>query len=221
MPSLGEGLAFGSHGFARKVLWRPAGIGVLDDGWRTLTYELTEEDLAEQGYADVQPFFAAFRATFEGTALELSLAVANTGNDGFRFEEALHTYFKVGRVEDVLVDGLEGTTYFDKAAGVAATQVGPIAFGSEVDRVYQSTAPVVLADSSLDRRVRISKSGSATTVVWNPGPVAARDMADLGEGQWRDFVCVETANTAESAVTLEPGQSHKMTARYEVETLGL
>ena len=71
-------------------------------------------------------------------------------------------------------------------------------------------------DPVLDRRLRIDKRGSRTTVVWNPGREAARTMADLGPEAWRSMLCVETANAADNAVRLEPGHRHEMSARLAV-----
>jgi glucose-6-phosphate 1-epimerase len=35
-------------------------------------------------------------------------------------------------------------------------------------------------------------------------------MADLPDGAYRRFVCVETANAADEVVTLLPGQAHTL-----------
>ncbi|NTW38810.1 MAG: D-hexose-6-phosphate mutarotase, partial [Cellulomonadaceae bacterium] len=41
-------------------------------------------------------------------------------------------------------------------------------------------------------------------------------MADVGEGEWRQMVCVETANVRDAAVSLAPGEVHAMTVTYGV-----
>jgi glucose-6-phosphate 1-epimerase len=53
-------------------------------------------------------------------------------------------------------------------------------------------------------------------VVWNPWIEGAARMQDLGDGEWRQFLCVEASNIMESAVTLEPGEHHTMTAVLSV-----
>lgn len=53
--------------------------------------------------------------------------------------------------------------------------------------------------------------GAPHTVVWNPGPEKGEAAADIGDGEWRRFVCVESAATGDWAVTLHPG------ARRELE----
>jgi glucose-6-phosphate 1-epimerase len=46
--------------------------------------------------------------------------------------------------------------------------------------------------------------------VWNPGEAGARDIADLPDDGWRNFVCLEPANAGEYAIELEPGQRHRL-----------
>ena len=37
-------------------------------------------------------------------------------------------------------------------------------------------------------------------------------MSDLGAGEWKQMVCIETANVGDSAVNLPPGAKHMMKA---------
>jgi glucose-6-phosphate 1-epimerase len=76
----------------------------------------------------------------------------------------------------------------------------------------------VVDDPVLDRRLVIEKRGSATTVVWNPWHEKAAAMADLGGEVWPWMLCVETANAADDAVRLAPGQRHRMTAVVGAES---
>jgi D-hexose-6-phosphate mutarotase len=50
--------------------------------------------------------------------------------------------------------------------------------------------------------------------VWNPWKAKAAALADLGDEEWQHFVCIEQANAARNAQTLEPGQSHLFRANY-------
>lgn len=222
---LGGQYANSKHGFARKVNWRlveevvgngDGGEGGSGVAW-SVTYELTEEDVAEQGYPDVAPFLAAYRVDFSEDALDLTFAVANTGDEPFRFEAALHTYFQVGDVNRVEVLGLDGVPYSDKAdGGTDKVQRGPVVFGPEVDNVYQSDAPLRIVDPARDLVTRIETENSATTVIWNPGPEGAANMADMGDDEWTQFVCVETANALEGAVVVPAGAAHTMRVHYTV-----
>ena len=69
------------------------------------------------------------------------------------------------------------------------------------------------------RRIRLTKANSLNTVVWNPWHEKASEMKDLGDGEWEQFLCVEACNILDAAVSLKPGQEHKISATLSVEKL--
>jgi glucose-6-phosphate 1-epimerase len=69
------------------------------------------------------------------------------------------------------------------------------------------------------RRIRLTKANSLTTVVWNPWREGATGLRDLGDGEWKQFVCVEASNILDAAIHLAPSQQHRMIAFLSVETL--
>jgi glucose-6-phosphate 1-epimerase len=203
------------HGFARLAGWTLSEAREAADGTVTLTFSLQDVSSAEWPHR----FLVTYRIRV-GAQLALELDVRNTGDDPFVFEEALHTYFAVENIEHVTVEGLENTAYLDKLAGFARLRQGgePIRFSGETDRVYLDTiASSVIRDPGMRRRILISKSGSRSTVVWNPWSDKARAMPDFGDLEWRRMVCIETANIGSAAVRLEPGGLHTMTATIRVE----
>jgi len=64
---------------------------------------------------------------------------------------------------------------------------------------------VEILDPSLSRRIRIEKTGSASTVVWNPWGIKAQQMPDFGNEEYKQMICVESGNVANNKVTLAPG----------------
>jgi D-hexose-6-phosphate mutarotase len=91
---------------------------------------------------------------------------------------------------------------------------------SETDRVYLNTTHTVeLDDDALVRRIRVAKENSLTTVVWNPWTEKAKALADFGNSEWKQMICIETSNVADFAVDLAPGQQHKMKAVVSVGDL--
>jgi glucose-6-phosphate 1-epimerase len=78
---------------------------------------------------------------------------------------------------------------------------------------------VDLLDPGMRRRIRLRKENSVTTVVWNPWREGAAGLKDLGDGEWKQFLCVEASNILGSNVSLDPGQEHKMTAVLSVAKL--
>ena len=208
-----------SHGFARTALWHLVGV---DDGpdIARAEFRLTNADATSAWFP------AAFEATLTvafGRELEVALAVRNTGAEPFSYEDALHAYFRVSDIEQIGIDGLDGAEYFDKTAPAGSPpgrQSGPIAFAGEVDRVYDSTASVRIADPGWDRAIAIAKEGSGSTIVWNPWAEVAGALPDLEPGEWRGFVCVEVGNARERAVELGPGVEHHTVMRVAVEGPG-
>jgi glucose-6-phosphate 1-epimerase len=145
--------------------------------------------------------------------LVMLLEVENTGESEMTFEEALHSYFAVEDVREVLVRGLENTGYRDKVDGLASKMQGaePLRFTGETDRIFESTAAKCeIEDGVTGRRITVNKSGSMTTVVWNPWIEKALKMKDFGDEEWRRMICVETANAGVNAVTIGPGKKHSI-----------
>ena len=206
------------HGFARILPWELVGVTREPSRQLEATLELTAEAAARGGF----PFGLGVTLTVSvGRSLRLALAVRNAGASPARFEEALHSYFAVSDVRQVRLHGLDGT-FLDKTEAMARKPgvAGPVAITAETDRVYlDTTAAVTIEDPGWDRRIVISKTGSATTVLWNPWVAKARAMPDFGDDEWPRMLCVETANVGEPALRLAPGETHLMTATLGVEAL--
>lgn len=126
---------------------------------------------------------------------------------------ALHTYLAVGDVRQVKVTGLDGAEYYDKVTGQTETQSGDVTIEGQTDRVYRSTGEVVLEDPVLGRKLVIAKSGSANTVIWNPGVDKAAEMQDFGDDEWQGMICIEAANALGDQLTLRPGETHTLKQR--------
>ncbi len=144
-----------------------------------------------------------------GSTLEMQLETTNVGTEAFRFEEALHTYFAVGDIRQVSIAGLEGSEYIDKLdEGKRKVQEAEaIRFTEGRDEVYINTgASSTIHDPAWGRSIVVEKSGSLSTVVWNPWIDKAPTFSDMDPDGWRDMVCVESANVGENAVTLPPGR---------------
>ena len=199
-----------AHGLVRTKSWQLEAITHADNN---VTVALSSSaDAATKKYW-LGEFHVLFCVTF-GEQLRLELIVANRGDLSFRFEEALHAYYRVGNVEGVKLHGLGGVTYIDKTDGRKEKhQRGDVVLTGEMDRIYRNTSGAVeIEDRGLRRRVLIAKEGSRDTVVWNPWTDKAKAMFDMGTEQWRQFVCVETCNVGDHGITLAEGQTHTMAA---------
>ena len=204
------------HGFARILPWAVSEVTREPDGGLRAVLELSAEAAARGGFPHE---LALSLSVSVGRSLRMALTARNVNSAAATIEEALHSYFAVSDVRQVRIHGLEGVGYVDKTAAMARKpgEPGPIAIAAETDRVYPgTTGTVTIEDPGWRRRIVVSKSGSATTVVWNPWIAKAKAMPDFGDDEWTGMVCVETANAGDDAVTLAPGASHVMTATLEV-----
>ena len=155
-----------------------------------------------------------------GTSLHITWRVHNTGSAPFNFEQALHPYFPVKDVHSATVSGLQSATYIDKTDQMTIkTQTEPVVrFSRETDRLFLDTADTLtLDDPASNQRLLIQKTGSNSSVVWNPWIAKAAALADLGDEEWREFVCVEQVNAAKNSVQLPPEKTHTMTAAFSPE----
>jgi glucose-6-phosphate 1-epimerase len=200
------------HGFARTTEWEVESV----ERWQDDTVELVFRLVADEVTRAVWPYdFVLRHRIFVGRHLEMALEVENWSGSPLEFEEALHTYLAVRDVRIARTTGLAGIEYLDKVDAFARkTQDGePIVIEGETDRVYLNTTGACLVEDPIaDRRIRVGKEGSATTVVWNPWIEKAKAMADFGDEEWPRMLCMETANAAENKVTLANGQAHVMRA---------
>lgn len=204
-----------SHGFARIQDWTIASAALAGDDLH-LTFTLGPTEMSRSlGYDN-------FRLAYQliiGRSLAMRLTVANDATEPLVFEEALHTYYAVADIHEVSVNGLEGVTYLDKNDNLQAKQQhGPITITEPTDRVYLNTSSTcILHDIAGKRRVTVAKTGSNTTVVWNPWESGASKLPDLDPTEWHEFLAVETVNAAANAITLAPGARHVMQANISVE----
>ena len=155
-----------------------------------------------------------------GPTLRLALRSRNAGDKPARLEMALHTYLAVGDSRQVRISGLEGVEYIDKVSGGQRVRQGdePIAFSGETDRVYLNTeSPCLLEDPVWRRTITVRKTGSKSTVVWNPWAAKAHALPDFGDDEWERMCCIESANAADNALELPPRHGeHEMTVEVAV-----
>ena len=208
-----------AHGFARTVLWEVSATRAIDDGATEIMLEMVETDHTRT----LWPHRTKLSITITvGTRFKIALITDNPGNEDILIGEALHTYFQIGDIADIHISGLEGCDYLDKVGGgsVRCRQNGPVVFSAETDRIYLNTeTDCVITDPRMKRRIHVAKSGSRSTVVWNPWTTKADKMGDFGPDGWRGMVCVESANAVENAVTIRKNSRHTLAVEYWTEKI--
>jgi glucose-6-phosphate 1-epimerase len=203
-----------SHGFVRTKDWQLDSVVRNGD---TVTISLsTESDPATRAWWP-HDFLLVHQVTV-GAELVQELTVSNTSSAPLRFEEALHTYYRVGGAESVRIQGLDSVAYLDNMDGNREKrQQGDIVFSAATDRAYlDTTHPVEILDPILRRRIRLEKENSRTTVVWNPWIEGAHALPDMADDEWRSMACAEASNIRAFAVELAAGEQHTMKTTIRV-----
>ena len=205
-----------SHGFVRNRMWVLSHTEALASGDTKVVFSLkSSEDTLELW---PHPFELTFEVVV-GESLSLTLTTKNIGNEPLSLTQALHTYFSVGDIHQVQVGGLDQLSYIDKVdGGTEKVQEGVVCFSSEVDRIYQNVqSNLVIDDPALGRKVKIHAKGSQTAVVWNPWAEISKNMADLADSDYLNFVCVETANAAQEVIQVPPNEEYNLQVSYSIE----
>ena len=207
-----------SHGLVRTRPWDL--VNVTEDA-SGVTVKLRLDIAADASPSWTHAFTAEFTAHF-GKTFTMTLAVTNNSGAAFQFSEALHTYFRVRNVRETSVAGLTGATFIDKKNGSTRhrEEREGIVMTEETDRAYVgTTATCVVQDPHLGRRIFIEKTGSKSTVIWNPFPEKAKAQPDIGEANWPGFICVESANCADDTLTLAAGATHEISVKLRLEPI--
>jgi len=204
-----------AHGHARTSEWSLIKATDLGTDTTQLIFELKDSTETRRFWNNATRL--QYSVTI-GKELSVSLESTNLQGHDITIGAALHTYFHIGDIEQAAVDGLNKCDYLDKVEGFARkSQAGLVRIHSEVDRIYLDTPQrCEIRDPVLRRRIIINSQGSHSTVIWNPGPMVAEKMGDLGKQGYRRMLCVETANAAEDTQILTPNQVHRLSANYRI-----
>lgn len=195
-----------AHGFVRTLLWDVRDVHT--DG-ESCAVRLAPD--ARLIAAEGVPAMVELEVLLSDN-LKLTLVTTNLGQEPLRLTQALHTYLAVGDIAQTAVRGLENRPFIDKLAGGArGVDGGPIHIDGEIDRIYQETpGTVVVEDGQRARSIVLNKTGSHSTVVWNPWAAKAERLGDMGPDGYRRMVCVETANAGDDVATIAPGGTHAL-----------
>ncbi|MDY0745048.1 D-hexose-6-phosphate mutarotase [Paucibacter sp. R3-3] len=209
-PQFAERGPLKKHGFARTKPWT---LVSAEQGEHDALAVLRLADDPASRMVWPHAFEAELSVLVHGRSLQIELAVENRGEAGaeaFEFTTALHSYFAINDIDEASVDGLSGLNYLDSVDQTEKAQrVSLLLPSGELDRIYlNAKQDLTLKEQgiSTQRELQISQQGFEDVVVWNPGAERAASLADLPDGDWRKYLCVEAA-TVGRPVRLEPGES--------------
>ena len=219
-PQFGPG-KLPQHGFARTQIWEHVSTETEEEsGDVTAVFRLVsnEETLKVWPHA----FELQYTVALGMSNMRCELKVINTGDAPFSFQSLLHTYFHTDDLLKTIVSGLNNIDYIDSAdyKTVKTDRAPVISFnGDYVDRIYKrgekmdenvgrSRAEALLSvgdGGNCDLVIRAANMPDA--VVWNPGADKCKEMSDMEETGFKEFVCVEVGAVTKP-ITLEPGQQY-------------
>jgi glucose-6-phosphate 1-epimerase len=196
-----------SHGLARILTWEMVEFSSGPDGGTTVRLRLPQKSL--------KPEWSALKPEFVVTVadtLAMEFSATNTSKDKtLEIEECLHTYFHVGDIGAVSITGLQGASYLDNSGegkGERKTDSDAVLkITKETNRLYlNTTSAVEVRDEKIQRKIRVEKWNSKSTVVWNPW-TTQKMPDDFNSADHKDMVCVESGNIKENKILLAPGQA--------------
>ncbi len=203
------------HGLARIMMWE------LVDVFSTEKQTIVKLALnAVPGYEQFWNYRFSLEYTITvGATLTLSLKTTNKDDRPMHITQALHTYFNVGDITKVQVEGLDGCSYLNKVGdGGTGVRQGNRIIDCEVDEVYQGVKrTLVVRDGSIPRTILVNNFNSNSAVVWNPWIAKSQRMADFPDDGYKTMVCVESGNVIDDARDIQPGESHELLAVITVK----
>lgn len=195
-----------AHGFIRDRQWTVESITTPTEQLTVieLSYAVSKEDV-------FWPYETILNYRIEiSDHLSASLSIKNIGDQEFIFSSALHTYFSIDHINKVNIEGFDQSEYIDAVDDwQRKNQQGNIYFTEETDRIYQTgSLPAIIHDTH--RAVKVSSTGSQSTVIWNPWIEKSQQLSQFSRDDYLHMLCIETANAVDDIVSLPAGQTHTL-----------
>ncbi|RLN72287.1 hypothetical protein BBJ28_00010290 [Nothophytophthora sp. Chile5] len=226
-PVFGSATGFPSHGFARVTTWNLTQVtqAEAEDSPTVATFTMEASNITREMWP--VEFELVYEVKLFTNTLETALHVHNTFTSDISFHALLHNYLWVDDARDqgVTVEGLQGLQYYDKVAKMNKTEGHElISFAAQTDSVYTNAPSTLVVNikgvNAADRIVTIKKAAFIETgtsqldlnsdaVVWNPWSERAKTMADFGDDEYINMVCVEPGRVSEKQ-TLPAGQVYTL-----------
>lgn len=189
-PTKPEHARMPQHGFARSTVWKWEELVM--DNESGVSVRLILEPTAEIEAVFPHKFVIAYVVTLAGHQLSTDFHLRNQEDKPLAFQVLLHTYYAVEAAKNVRITPLKGLTYINKVKNAAEEieerdAVDVLQF---TDSVYKSASKEYEIDTGVDK-LSLKSRELNDVVVWNPGPEAGSKIADMEDGGWERYVCVE------------------------------
>lgn len=194
-----------AHGFARSQLFE---IHEINETAHSIQLALTLSD--NSATREIWPHAFELTASFTlSDHIEVTLTTKNTGNTPFCFTEALHSYFPAN-VATTQIMGAEQQSYVDALDLWASKQEqNRLRIQKEVDRIIRHGGPYRIIDSHNKGQLLI-ESNAKDSIIWNPWIDKSKRLSQFPDDAYQSMLCIESANVLDNAITLAPGQTHRL-----------
>ncbi|KAJ2898834.1 hypothetical protein GGI21_000693 [Coemansia aciculifera] len=203
-PQFGPG-DLPQHGFARTRVWT---LLSAEEHGESVVVNLQLKD-NEDTRASKWPYKFDLLYTIDLTETTLSTIIKyeNVDSQPFSFTSLMHTYLRVPDIASTTVAGLKDVAYVDKIKGGTdlVEERDEVTVEANEDRVYVNVPGVVTVRYG-DESIAIRRFNFKDIVLWNPWAEKAAEMADFGNDEFPQMICVE-AGTVASEISLRPGQT--------------
>jgi glucose-6-phosphate 1-epimerase len=196
------------HGFARLMFWDVTETASLPSGETLVKLQLCSSDTTKQYWPHD---FCAEMTIVIGKKLTATLKVKNTSGLPLEYTCALHSYYNIAAIEEIKIQGLQNTGYYNQLDGENYTQESELLEIKNAEtRHYQDTvSDCVIFDPVFGRGIHVAKTGSKVTTVWNPGAETSAKIDDIPDDGFHSFVCIEAVNAFTDVIKLAPGEAHE------------
>lgn len=185
-----------SHGFLRTQVWNlnHAEELILNNQVQETNLVLVPNQLSAFGFEHKVRVRLLVKINDK---LNLQLETTNLDDCALTVSQALHTYFLIPRISEVVIDGIaEG--YSDKLSGQFVQESPqPYNIDREVDRIHRhmNGNAVFIRDKETNKpRAKVSQRGHDSLVVWNPWIEKTARMSDMSKDGYTTMLCIEAAN---------------------------
>lgn len=150
-----------------------------------------------------------------GHELILQLETTNLSTQTLTLSQALHSYFAVSHIDQILVHPLQQVRYIDTLRDWQTfSDNDTLRIHQETDRIYLDTPPAfIIEDRGWQRRIEIHCAQSRSAVIWNPWIEKAKRLSHFVEDAYKRMLCIETARVMDDCLNLAPGHTDVMVVR--------
>ncbi len=195
--------ALPQHGFARISRFTFVSCDEKDEATSIVTLKLTDSPKTRI----LWDFSFELLVTITiSKKLHVSLKTINTDIKEFKITQALHSYLSVENISDVEVFGVKNCTYFDQLSKTMEVQKDDLHINQEIDRIYTHLNKNIILKEK-NRAIFLQNSNSNSLVIWNPWSEKAKFIKDMQDYEYKNMLCIESANVLDDYKILQPNCS--------------